>query len=101
VQRSANVPRNQAECLDEAKADPAGPKGVVQSYCNGPGPDPAAPFAKFGEIEIQLAPAGLTAAGNDLAVTVLSDLLAFEGDSADILALGRVLLGIDDVYVFE
>lgn len=101
IQRSSDVPRTQDECLDEAKADPAGPKGAIQSYNNGPGADPNAPYKRFGEIEIQLAAAQPTGEGRTPAATAISDLLAFEGSREDILKLGKLVLGTGEIRLFE
>jgi hypothetical protein len=101
IQRSKDVPRSQDECLDEAKADPAGPKGVIQAYNSGPGADPNAPYKRFGEIEIQLAAARPTGEGPKLAATAISDLLAFEGPREDILTVGQSLLGLGTIKLFE
>jgi len=101
LQRSSDVPRDQSECLDEAKANPAGPKGAIQSYNNGPGADPKAPYKRFGEIEIQLVAARPTDDGRKLAATAVSDLLAFEGPREDILTFGRLVLGVGEIRLFE
>lgn len=100
LQSSFDVPRSQDECLDEAKANPDGPKGVVQSYNNGPGADLKARYARFGEIEIQLAAASPVPDGKGLAATVESDMLAFEGARKDILELGREVLDISEIHLF-
>lgn len=100
IQRSNDVPRTQDECFDVAKADPDGPKGVVQAYNSGPGNDPAAPHPVFGEAEIQLARATPPFDGEGLAARATSDLMAFEGPRDDVLAAGCSLLGIADVHLF-
>lgn len=51
--RTHDAPRWQEECLDPAKADPAGPRGCVQSYNSGPEAGPE----RFGEIELHFRPA--------------------------------------------
>ncbi|MEM2822723.1 MAG: DUF6786 family protein [Thermofilaceae archaeon] len=53
LMRTHDAPRGQEECLDPAKADPAGPKGCVQSYNSGPEAGPE----RFGEIELHFRPA--------------------------------------------
>ena len=53
LMRTHDAPRWQEECLDQAKADPAGPKGCVQSYNSGPEAGPE----RFGEIELHFRPA--------------------------------------------
>jgi len=100
IQRSLDIPHNQSECLDEAKANPDGPKGAVQAYNNGPGADPNSPYKRFGEIEIQMIAASQTPDKRRMAVTAVSDLLAFEGSREDILALGRGVLGVKEISLF-
>ncbi len=53
LMRTFDAPRWQEECLDVAKADPAGPRGCVQSYNSGPEAGPEV----FGEIELHFRPA--------------------------------------------
>ena len=53
LMRTYDAPRGQGECLDPAKADPAGSKGCVQSYNSGPEAGPE----RFGEIELHFKPA--------------------------------------------
>lgn len=53
LMKTHDAPRWQEECLDPARADPAGPKGCVQSYNSGPEAGPE----RFGEIELHFRPA--------------------------------------------
>lgn len=53
VMRTWDAPRSQDECLDPPKADPAGPRGSVQSYNSGPEAGPE----RFGEAELHFRPA--------------------------------------------
>ncbi|MFP4380555.1 MAG: DUF6786 family protein [Candidatus Sumerlaeia bacterium] len=51
IRESDDVPRSSDEAIDPAKADPEGPRGVIQSYNSGP-----AGKIMFGEIEMQFRP---------------------------------------------
>ncbi|MBN1866198.1 hypothetical protein JW916_02785 [Candidatus Sumerlaeota bacterium] len=98
VRESTDVVRSATDALDPAKADPDGPRGVVQSYCSGP--NGRSEWARFGEIEMQHVPLRQDASGAWKS-RATSRLLAFEGAQSDILAIACHVLGIYSIDLFE
>ncbi|MBO3833369.1 MAG: hypothetical protein FGF51_08350 [Candidatus Brockarchaeota archaeon] len=77
------APVSQEECLDVAKADPAGPKGCVQSYNSGPD-------LCFGEIELHFKPA--TRVKDSFVSYADYDIDVFAGRRGDVLRLLRKII---------
>lgn len=94
LRESEDVSRAPEDALDSARANPDGPKGVVQSYNNGP-PN----RVQFGEIELQYPP--LRGEGEFWHYKAVSRLLAFHGKKEPLLALAHELLGLKHVDLFE
>lgn len=90
IKRTNDMPRSQKECVDQAKGDPDGPKGAIQSYNNGPGfADEELPFC---EIELQLAK-GIVEDGRTVS-TATHELLAYAGTREEMLAIAGKALQI-------
>jgi hypothetical protein len=95
VRESQDVTRTSEGALDPAKADPDGPRGVIQSYNHD-----ASGAARFGEIEMQYLPVRRCDDGVWRS-TVKSRLLAFVGKKSDVLAAASDLLGLECIDLFE
>lgn len=93
VRESECVARSSRDAVDPAKANPDGPRGVIQSYNNGPHGTPE--YARFGEIEMQYLPVRKDESAGVWRSAVTSRLLAFQSEKAEILAIAQKILGMD------
>ncbi|NQU41684.1 hypothetical protein HQ520_00250 [bacterium] len=94
VKESKDVARSSDLALDPAKADPRGPRGVVQSYNND-----VSIKAAFGEIEIQYLPVEKDSDGMWRS-TVSTRLMGYAGEKSDVVALAQEILGLEDIHLF-
>jgi hypothetical protein len=88
IRKSKNVPRNQSECLDPAKANPNGPKGAIQSYNSGLD-------LRLGEVELQLSP--VKRRDHEYYRKARADLLIFQGPRNKIVELAKTLLNVSSI----
>ncbi len=88
IRKSKNVPRNQSECLDVAKANPDGPRGSIQSYNSGLD-------LQLGEVELQLSP--VEKRDNEYYRKARADLLIFQGPRNKIVELAKTLLKLSSI----
>jgi len=88
IRKSKNVPRNQSECLDIAKANPNGPMGSVQLYNSGSG-------LRVGEVELHLSP--LERRNQEYYQKARADLLIFQGPRNKIIEVAKIVLRMSSI----
>jgi hypothetical protein len=98
IRESEGVARTSADAVDPARANPDGPRGVIQAYNNGPS-DGSTDYARFGEIEVQYLPLRRGADGAWRS-RIESRLMAFQGEKGRILKIASHLLGIEPIMFF-
>lgn len=94
LMRTCDAPRSQSECLDVAKANPAGPRGCVQSYNSGPEAGPE----RFGEIELHFKP-GVEVGDRKIAYAEYELVLA-SGSREEVLERLKRETGLKEVSLF-
>lgn len=92
VKRGDDLPRTQADCVDQARGNPDGHRGAIQSYNNG-SRDAGVEDCPFGEIELQQSRGISNGIHSTSAGT--HELLAYAGSMEEMLDVAKAALMLD------